>query len=551
MGLGILDDHHLEHVPGTSLFNDDPNAAALSAYEGFDLGKLKHAKGKNAHIVLVPQPSDDPNDPLNWPKWKKHMIMLTQSVYGTTICGALGPLVSADLVNIAIELDRSVQALARALGSALVLALALATVVWSVMSVKIGKRPVFLMSTLLMFAGTMISSYSRESSLDVLSGSRILQGVGQAVLEFLVGASIADIYFTHERGIPVALWNLALLDGINITPPISGPVIENRGWRFSFKMFSISCGVLFLLQVFCMPETTYHRKPLKSENINPQKVSDSSSNEKKQDIETISNEEPSTPPVPPQKTYWEELRIYNGIYPTSASVWSLLMRPFIACCTPVCLWASLLYGVAITWLVLIATSVSQIFSAPPYNFSPENVGLTYMSPFIFATIAAALCGPLTDYVAKTMSKANLGIFEPEFRLILVAFYAVFGSMGFFGWGISANDQDPWIGPVIFFGLISFGTTIGCSAAIGYVVDAHRQSADSALGGVIAFSFAITFFINDWLADRGILNVFGIVGGITLFTSLLTIPMYIYGKRARSWIHRTVRMDEDETTVVAH
>ena len=45
-------------------------------------------------------------------------------------------------------------------------------------------------------------------------------------------------------------------------------------------------------------------------------------------------------------------------------------------------------------------------------------------------------------------------------------------------------KEPWIGPVIFFGLINFGITIGCSAAIGYVVDAHRQSADSALGGVI-------------------------------------------------------------------
>ena len=31
---------------------------------------------------------------------------------------------------------------------------------------------------------------------------------------------------------------------------------------------------------------------------------------------------------------------------------------------------------------------------------------------------------------------------------------------------------------------NLGITIGCSAAIGYVVDSHRQSADSALGGVI-------------------------------------------------------------------
>lgn len=74
MGLGILEDTHLVNVPGTCLFNDDPNAVALSAYEGVDLSALKHAPGKDSHIVLVPQPTDDPNDPLNWPTWKKHMV---------------------------------------------------------------------------------------------------------------------------------------------------------------------------------------------------------------------------------------------------------------------------------------------------------------------------------------------------------------------------------------------------------------------------------------------------------------------------------------------
>ena len=74
MGLGILEDTHLEHVPGTTLFSDDPNKNAAEAYKDVDLNLLKHAKGKDSHIVLVPQPSDDPNDPLNWPKWKKHMV---------------------------------------------------------------------------------------------------------------------------------------------------------------------------------------------------------------------------------------------------------------------------------------------------------------------------------------------------------------------------------------------------------------------------------------------------------------------------------------------
>lgn len=76
MGLGILEDKYLEHVPGTTLFSDDPNAAAITAYEGFDLSKLKHGTGRNKEIILVPQPSDDPNDPLNWPQWKKHAVSL-------------------------------------------------------------------------------------------------------------------------------------------------------------------------------------------------------------------------------------------------------------------------------------------------------------------------------------------------------------------------------------------------------------------------------------------------------------------------------------------
>lgn len=30
-----------------------------------------HAHLKGSDVVLVPQPSDDPNDPLRWPVWRK------------------------------------------------------------------------------------------------------------------------------------------------------------------------------------------------------------------------------------------------------------------------------------------------------------------------------------------------------------------------------------------------------------------------------------------------------------------------------------------------
>ena len=42
----------LEHVPGTAFLEDS------SVQSSIDTTGLKHATGRNAHIVLVPQPSN-------------------------------------------------------------------------------------------------------------------------------------------------------------------------------------------------------------------------------------------------------------------------------------------------------------------------------------------------------------------------------------------------------------------------------------------------------------------------------------------------------------
>lgn len=44
------------------------------------------------------------------------------------------------------------------------------------------------------------------------------------------------------------------------------------------------------------------------------------------------------------------------------------------------------------------------------------------------------------------------------------------------------------------------------------------------------------FLNDWYATAGPAKMFNTIGGIQLGLSLTTIPIYIYGKRLRSWWH---------------
>jgi hypothetical protein len=69
-----------------------------------------------------------------------------------------------------------------------------------------------------------------------------------------------------------------------------------------------------------------------------------------------------------------------------------------------------------------------------------------------------------------------------------------------------------------------------------VSDSHReQSAEAfAIMNFVKnmFVFGLTFYANDWVAERGVRNVFFVIGGLTVGATLpTTIPMYIFGKRA--------------------
>jgi hypothetical protein len=69
MGLGILDDNKLPHVPGTVLLDEK------ASHSESQTTNLKHATGSNSHIILAPQPSEDPNDPLNWSPFQKDFAL--------------------------------------------------------------------------------------------------------------------------------------------------------------------------------------------------------------------------------------------------------------------------------------------------------------------------------------------------------------------------------------------------------------------------------------------------------------------------------------------
>lgn len=116
---------------------------------------------------------------------------------------------------------------------------------------------------------------------------------------------------------------------------------------------------------------------------------------------SIPNEEPIS--------WTQRLLPYSG-YVNQVSFWNTLIRPFYLIASPAVLWAVLLFTTCISWLVGISLTLSQIFSAPPYNFSVVGVGATNLSSFVASVLGTLTAGPLIDGLVTRMSRMNGGIF---------------------------------------------------------------------------------------------------------------------------------------------
>ena len=182
----------------------------------------------------------------------------------------------------------------------------------------------------------------------------------------------------------------------------------------------------------------------------------------------------------PPKTYKQTLKPWNGRL--RHEKWHLVaLRPFILFAYPSILWSTLVYSLSIGWLIVLSESVSEIYkSKDTYNFTSLQAGLVYISPFIGGVIGTAVAGKLSDVIVRFMSRRNGGVYEPEFRLVMAIPVAISTCIGLMGFGWSAEERDNWIVPTVFFGIISFGCSLGSTTSITFAVDSYRQYAGEAL-----------------------------------------------------------------------
>ncbi|KAF2405519.1 MFS transporter [Trichodelitschia bisporula] len=551
MGLGILEDHKLEHVPGTAyVLNDESRRVE----EGLTADhNLKCDNSGPVPIILVPQPSDDPNDPLNWPLWRRDLILFVLSLQAV-IAASLSPILAADTLKLALFYRRTFTDVALLTGWHL-LGVGVAGFIFVPSSRVWGKRHAFLIGNIFLIFSSAWAGASGHNYKSMLA-ARTFQGIGLAPFESLVNPVVGDMYFVHERGKRMALTNFAVFGGAFLTPVVVGKMSHTIGWPWTFYLVAILSAAMLPALVFFVPETAFRRDERLNTDVSTKMEGHRLSVLKETAQERSFHADDRTPRtsdarttesahLPRKATYRESLKPFNG-RKTDENYWKLLLRPLPLFFHPGILWACLTQGTLIGWTVFLGIILSAIMLAPPLFFDEVSTGYMYTGAFIGAVVGLIVAGLSADFSARWLSKRNRGVFEPEFRLILIIPQLILGCAGLYGFGITANNtyKYHWFWPDFFFALEVAAMVIGAVASSLYVVDAHRNIAIEGFTCMMVFknifSFGLTFHGYNWLVQggiNGIRNVFTAVGSVQVVICLLTIPMYIFGKRNRSFFAR--------------
>ncbi|KAF2132146.1 MFS general substrate transporter [Dothidotthia symphoricarpi CBS 119687] len=656
--LGILDDPYTDEVPGSVILlskahqRNEPlglqhaqartSASSLPRQSSRSRPPEKK-RTKDGRFILEPQPEESANDPLNWRQLRRDTSLISLGFY-CMIGGGMTPILAAGFNDVAETYNVSYSQVTLTTGLYM-LGLGLGNVVVSPTAILYGKRPVYLGAIIIFCLSSIWCALSPNYASLVVA--RIVQGFAVSPVECLPSASIAEIYFLHERAYRLGIYTLLLLGGKNLMPLVSAAIVQSLGWRWVFWIIAIVVFCCFFLIFFFVPETFWDRTPTarsrshhsRSRNHSPDKhgkhfrlpseqrdavssagdlhdthqsalplehskhvgfaddvaqltpapINDSvlptvsprdgnlphasgslHSDPEKQDNTSDSRSLSTATPgratdtdqvseqfsihytdyyrSAPLKSYRQSLKPWNGRLVKDKWI-RVMARPFILFAYPAVLWSSLVYALAVGWLIILSESVAHIYKgADNYNFNALQVGLVYISPFVGGILGTAVAGKISDIVVRFMARKNDGVYEPEFRLIMALPITLSTVIGLMGFGWAAEEKDNWIVPTVFFGVISFGCSLASTTAVTFVVDSYRVYAGESLVTLnfcknILHGFIFSLFFPSWLEHSGSKDTFLVIGGIQLGCMMFSIPMYIYGKRARMWTVRKKLMEK--------
>ncbi|KAI9732771.1 MAG: hypothetical protein M1834_003709 [Cirrosporium novae-zelandiae] len=529
------------------------------------LGSLRIRHHETNEIILVPTPTNDPNDPLNWSSGYRYYLVIlvclaiffcnflaagpTVAIVETTedFFGPMGPDFNSQIAK--VSYFYSTTAFLQGLGN----------LFWMPIILKYGRRPAYICSFTLYTACAAWAGGSTSYGSEL--ASRIIMGFANGAGECLAPLTIADIFYLHERGHFMAIYTAFLSAGVGGGIVISGLITINHSWRYIYWVAVALIGALTCLVILTFPETEYDRSPKISNlgqpyeppmtfeeaeiGLGTKSLTDKDSirfkhqkeggpehshTERSQDREAANE----TVPIPKKRTYLETLKIFTGTY-TDESLLKLFLRPVLLLALPPVLYATLCMSVTIGFLVAITSNFATAFSTY-YGFEAWQSGLCFISALIGSAAGIFFGGRFGDWVADWFTRRNNGVREPEMRLPGMILGGCLAPTSLVMYGVGIGNGVHWICPTIALGLLTFSIVQATNITLVYTIDAYRPIAGeitvTQLCFKACFGFLLSFYTNPWIDEAGYQRAFGAMAGISGGVLIWGIFFYFFGRRIR-------------------
>lgn len=141
------------------------------------------------------------------------------------------PILAAGFDNVAATYNVTIPQVALTTGL-FMMGLGIGSVIASPTAILYGKRPVYLVCIVLYLLSSVWCALSPNYSSLVVA--RIFMGLAVSPVECLPSATIAEIFFLHERAYRLGIYTLLLLSGKNLIPLVSAAIIQGLSWQWVF-----------------------------------------------------------------------------------------------------------------------------------------------------------------------------------------------------------------------------------------------------------------------------------------------------------------------------
>jgi len=489
-------------------------------------------KKTHGGIVLVPQPTDDPKDPLNWPKRRKYVTL-------AVLClAAFAGLASstAHLSSLVVQAKvyhRTPTDLSYSVSSALA-GLMIGPVLFVPLAQVVGVSSCIFWSAIGAMACAIWSAEMTGSG-DYISfvWSRAIGGMFGSVAQCVGNAAVVNMFFLHERGKAFAIFAACFTLGTVAGPTFGGFIISHDSWDVEFWWVVALLGLVAILSFFFLEETGFSRD---GRVLYPQPANSFLRNR----FDTFF---PGTKVVP---------RI------SGPELAKFAVAPFLIGISPATILAGI-FQMALFGFFVMINSLLSIFLQEPvmiggYGFTPQRNAAFCFCLWVGILAAQVFSHWLNDRLPMWICRRRGGYWKPEYRLQTLWIPGLFlmpVGLGIFGSALQYHLHYMVLALGSF--LVAFSAQMAVPVPINYLVESFKRNPQE-VGTVmnvyrLVLGLVIPFFVDAWEARVGIGWVFGMAAFFCAGSFLCIILLMWKGHEIRDFSFARVASAEEGARVV--